>query len=382
MMFRIVMATVLALAVCWGCTTSEQQQQGREFYLFVGTYTGEASKGIYLYKFNVSDGTTDSLGLAAETANPSYLALSPDENYLYAVSEMADPSEATVSAFAFDRQEERLRYLNSVSSQGGAPCYVSVDTNGRTVFAGNYLEGSLAVFPVEEDGSLQESKTVVEHEGSSADPSRQKQPHVHCTYISPDNRYLFVADLGTDELKTYNFYQEQVALATKPTYVYETEPGAGPRHLTFHPNGEFAYLVNELNGTVVALDKTGRELHPIEIVSTLPEDYDGAISGADIHVSPDGRYLYVSNREDLNNIVIYAISQETGELDKIDQISTGGVHPRNITIDPTGNYLLVANRHSDNVVIFKRDMETGGLTPTGTELNISQPVCLKMAAAE
>lgn len=364
-----------------GCAEEETPSSSSEFYLFVGTYTGEGSEGIYLYKFYAENGEVDSLGAATGVGNPSYLALSPDNNFLYAVNEMADSAEASVSSFAFNRKEESLTFLNKQSSRGGAPCYVSVDDSGNAVFVGNYLGGNLSMLPVNDDGSLGEASVSIQHEGSSVNENRQQSPHVHCTYISPDNSQLLVADLGTDNVSAYAFDSGQTSLEKDPVFTYQAEAGAGPRHLTFHPNGEFAYLVNELNGTVVAFEQSGDSLRAIQTISTLPDGYDGAISGADIHVSPDGRYLYVSNREDLNNIVIYAISDD-GTLDKIGEQSSGGVHPRNFMIDPTGNYLLVANRHTDNIAIFERDKESGLLAPTGTEISVSQPVCLKVSPVE
>ncbi len=376
--FNYAVTFLLLLATFVGCVEEETQSPSSEFYLFIGTYTGEGSEGIYLYKFDAENGEVDSLGVATGVDNPSYLALSPDNNFLYAVNEMADSAEASVSAFSFNREEESLIFLNKQSSRGGAPCYVSVDDGGNAVFVGNYLGGNLSMLPVNDNGSLGKASTTIQHEGSSVNENRQQSPHVHCTYISPDNNRLFVADLGTDKVSAYAFDDGQTSLENKPAFTYQAEAGAGPRHLTFHPNGEFAYLVNELNGTVVAFEQSGDSLQVIQTVSTLPDGYDGAISGADIHVSPDGRFLYVSNREDLNNIVIYHISDD-GMLDKIGEQSSGGVHPRNFMIDPTGNYLLVANRHTDNIVIFERDKESGLITPTGNEINVSQPVCLKMS---
>lgn len=360
-------------------TNCTEEKTGSEHYLFVGTYTGEGSEGIYLYRFNSADGSFSAVDTVSGIDNPSYLTLSPDNSYLYAVNELADSSSATVSAFTFDRASGEISFLNRQSSMGGAPCYISTDKTGNAVFAGNYLGGSLAMFPVNDDGSLAEAKTVIEHEGSSINESRQESPHVHCTLISPDNKMLFVADLGTDKLTAYSFEAENMNLASEPAITYETEKGAGPRHVTFHPNGKFAYLVNELNGTVDAFAYKGDSLSHLQTVSTLPENYEGAVSGADIHVSPDGKYLYVSNREDLNNIVIYAIDIATGKLSKVGEQSSGGVHPRNFMIDPTGKYLLAANRHTDNIVIFKRDSKTGLLTPTGEEIEVSQPVSLIMA---
>ena len=353
-------------------------QTSSQFYLFVGTYTSEASEGIYVYKFDAETGETEYLSKAAGVANPSYLALSPDQKYLYAVNEIGDPDKASVSSFSIDEDSGSLTFLNKQLSGGGAPCYISVDATGEAVFVANYAGGSLAMLPVGKGGKLEKVKTTIQHKGSGINTARQAAPHVHCTYISPDNDRLFVADLGSNTITGYAFDAEEVMLDATASSVYEATPGAGPRHLTFHPNGEFAYLINELNGTVVAFTYDGERLSKMQQLSTLPEEYDGPISGADIHISPDGKFLYASNREDLNNIVIYSISQESGMLSKVGQHTSGGEHPRNFMIDPTGTYLLAANRDTDNIVVFKRDKTTGLLSETGIELKVSMPVCLKM----
>ncbi|NBC65139.1 MAG: DUF1513 domain-containing protein [Bacteroidetes bacterium] len=371
------------LAVCLlmitGCNQENENrpETNDDYYLFVGTYTGEGSEGIYLYKFNAEDGTSTPVDTVS-SSNPSYLALSPDHSFLYAVNEEADSADASVSAFSFDKEIGEISFLNKQSSRGGAPCYVSTDQTGKAVFVGNYLGGSLAAFPIRDDGSLAESTSAIVHEGSSVNERRQNSPHVHCTIISPDNEMLFVTDLGTDTVTGYAFDGESMTLQNEPSIVFETEPGAGPRHLTFHPNGDYAYLVNELNGTVVAFSYDGESLEEYQTISTLPENYEGRFSGADIRVSSDGRYLYASNREDLNNIVIYSVDQNSGRLEKVGEQSSGGAHPRNFMIDPTGNYLLVANRNTDNIVIFERDQESGLITPTDIEIDVSQPVSLQM----
>jgi len=353
------------------------QDQNSNYYLLVGTYTSEASDGIYVYEFDTSSGEASYVSEITEVDNPAYLAVSPDERYVYSVNEFDDDGPS-VSSFAFDKSDGTLTFLNKQPSNGGAPCYISVDKTGQAVFAANYLGGSLVMLPVREDGSLAEPKLTIQHEGSSVNEERQESPHLHCTYVAPDNSRVFATDLGTDRVVGYRFHEGEVRLESVSSSVYRAEPGAGPRHLTFHPNGLFAYLVNELNGTVVALRYREGRLDPVQTISMLPAHYEGQILAADIHVSPDGRFLYATNREDLNNIVIYGIDGETGRLNFAGQKPTGGVHPRNFMIDPTGNYLLVANRHTDNIVVFRRDRETGLLTETGTEIEVSQPVCLKM----
>lgn len=354
--------------------------KSEDYTLYVGTYTGEGSEGIYVLKFNTDDGTLVPVDTVSGVENPSYLALSPDSRFLYAVNENADSLDASLSAFAVDTESGSLSFLNSRNSRGGAPCYIDIDAEGQSVFAGNYLGGSLAMFSIDNNGSLLEAESVIRHEGSSVNANRQQSPHVHCTLVTPDNRMLLAADLGTDKVLGYAYDAEDNSLETDPVTVFQADPGAGPRHITFHPNGNYAYLINELNGTIDAFSYSNRALEHIQTVSTLPEKYDGAVSGADIHVSPDGNYLYASNREDLNNIVSYAIDPESGKLNYLEAVGSGGIHPRNFVIDPSGRFLLVANRHSNNIVVFKRDPATGMLETTGIELALSQPVCLKFLA--
>lgn len=367
----IIFGTVFNLA-------AQPAQQSSQFYLFVGTYTAQESEGIYVYRFDATDGSLTYVSKATGVTNPSYLAVSPDRQNIYAVNEIADPEKASVSAFSFDEKKGSLTFLNKQSSGGGAPCYVSVDATGQAVFVGNYVGGSLAMLTVRDDGSLAKPQTIIRHSGSSVNEARQQSPHVHCTYVAPDNERLFVADLGTDTVTGYAFDEGEVMLGSKAVSTFEATPGAGPRHLTFHPNGRFAYLINELSGSITAFRYEHGALDKIQQISTLPGDYNGAVSGADIHVSPDGKFLYASNREDLNNIVIYAINPSDGRLTKVGQHASGGEHPRNFAIDPTGRYLLAANRDTDNIVVFRRDHQTGLLSETGTELNVSMPVCLKM----
>ncbi len=373
-LFRSIVVTAISLVAFIGCET---QSEGEEFYLLIGTYTQESSEGIYLYKFDTQTGAIDSVNAAEGIANPSYLAISDDHNFVYAVNEMADSAKATVSAFRFDRENEQLNFLNKQSSGGGAPCYVSIDKTGGYAFVGNYLGGSFSVLPINEDGSLAGASQTITHEGSSVNENRQQNPHVHCTYPAPDNSALVVNDLGIDYVTTYSFDEQTGTISETDTSAYKTTPGAGPRHITFSPDGDYAYLINELDGSVVAFSYEDG-LQPLQTVSALPDGFEGAVSGADIHVSPDGEFLYVSMREDLNEIVIFNIDQQNGRLSYVDRQSTNGKHPRNFMIDPTGNYLLTANMNSDNIVVFERDQSTGKLQPTGMEIALSMPVCLKM----
>ncbi len=378
-LFRCLLTVLTAIITLMGCQTTESAE---EYYLFVGTYTQESSEGIYLYKFDAGDGSLDSLGTTTGVKNPSYLAFSPDHKNVYAVNEMADSARATVSAFSFDKKNNSLTFLNKQSSGGGAPCYISVDKTGQYAFVGNYVGGSLSVLPINSDGSLAPSQQTIQHQGSSVNKKRQQQPHVHCTLPTPDNDALVVTDLGTDYVKRYSFDANSGRLNPDPVSTYKAKAGAGPRHITFGPSADYAYLIEEMSGSVVAFKNQADTLKPIQRTSALPKDYGDAISGADIHVSSDGKYLYASMREDLNQIVIFEIDQENGKLSLAGRQPTGGEHPRNFMVDPTGGYLLAANRDTDNVVVFERDQSTGKLTATGTELNISMPVCLKMMPME
>jgi len=376
---KVVILGFFVILSGWTCNTTDTSSN---YFLFVGTYTGEGSEGIYLYKFDASTGSIDSIGVTKGVDNPSYLTLSEDHSNLYAVNETADSVSSTVSAFSFDKKKEELTFLNKQSSMGGAPCYISIDNSGKAVFVGNYVGGSVSLYPVRDDGSLANAKATIQHRGNSVNKNRQNSPHVHCTVLSADGDHLLVSDLGTDKIYGYAFDSQNLSLDSKPAFTYTAKAGAGPRHITNHPNGQFAYAINELNGSVVAFEYEAGSLQELQMISTLPENYEGVISGADIRISPDGEFLYASNREDLNDIVIYSIDRKQGTLTKVGRHSTKGVHPRNFTIDPTGKYLMVANRKTDNIVIFKRDREDGSLEATGKEIKVSQPVCLKLIPAD
>lgn len=260
------------------------------------------------------------------------------------------------------------------SSGGPHPCHVAVDNTGKWCFVGNYTGGSLAVLPIKEDGSLGEPTQVIQHTGSSINKERQNEPHVHSVNISPSNKDVFVPDLGMDKIMAYRFNEGTGELTAGNHQAVSA--GSGPRHFTFHPNGKFAYVIQELTGKVTAFQYTDGKLEPIEEVSTLPENFDGKNACADIHVSADGKFLYGSNRF-YDTIVSYKIDEVTGKLTMLNQTSVEGKTPRNFTISPTGKWVLVANQDSDNIVIFSRNAETGVISSTGKEIKVSMPVCLK-----
>ena len=350
----------------------------QEFYLFAGTYTGSGSKGIYVYRFNAGTGVAELVSHTDSANNPSYLALSPTGAFLYAVNETGGEQPGGVSAYAFDRSTGRLSFLNSQPSGGDHPCYISIDKTGRWAVVGNYSGGNLVALPITAEGALQPLAQQVQHSGTGANKDRQEKAHVHAAVFSPDQQYLSAPDLGTDKLMAYRFDKaSEQPLRAAPTPFVQTTAGSGPRHFVFSPNKKFAYLVEELSGTVAAYAYSKGKLTLVQRLSTHPADYKGEKGSADIHLSPDGKFLYASNRGDANSIAVFSVGAN-GRLQLKGIQSTLGVHPRNFMIDPTGAYLLVANRDSDVVVIFKRSAKTGLLRDTGKRIEVPKPVCLKM----
>ncbi len=340
-------------------------------YLLVGTYTTGKSTGIYVYNFDRKDGSVKIID-SVKTRNPSYLTVAPNQKFVYAVNET---SKGHVSAFAFDNNTGHLRFLNQQSSMGDDPCYIIVDKTGKWVIVANYSSGTFAVLPIKADGSLGEAVSSVKHYGHGVNPQRQDGPHVHSTVLSPDNKYLFVQDLGLDKIIEYSFNDKTGAVTTKDSV--KLKGGSGPRHLIFHSNGKWAYLVQEMGGTVTAFDYQNGKLKNIQTISTLPPHFKQFFTSADVHISNDGKSLYASNRDSANNIAIYKIDQKTGKLSVVGYQSTYGKTPRNFNFDPSGNYLLVAHQNSDDVVIFKVNHQTGLLTDTGKRIDVGNPVCIK-----
>jgi 6-phosphogluconolactonase len=350
----------------------------QDYYLFIGTYTSGKSKGIYVYQFNAASGHFKAISDIA-SVNPSYLAISPNGKNIYAVNETGNDKSGSVSAFAFDKSNGQLSFINSRSSGGADPCYITENKSAKWVYVANYSGGSLAALPVNADGSLDSLAQLIQHEGTGANKARQEKAHVHSTVLSPDENYLFTADLGMDKEFIYRIDStaKQPLSPTKDSFAL-LPPGSGPRHFTFHPIKPFAYLINELSGSVDAFRYNKGQLVSIQEISSHPAGYQGDKGSADIHVSPDGKFLYASNRGDANSIAIYSIDPSSGKLTSKGFQSTLGKHPRNFIIDPTGHFLLVANRDSDNIIIFSIDPNTGLLKATGEQIDIPNPVCLKM----
>ncbi len=350
--------------------------------VYVGTYTTQTSKGIYGFRLREATGELTPLGLAAETVSPSFLAVHPNRKFLYAVSEVAEfagQKSGAVSAFAIDPATGKLALLNQVASRGGGPCYLAVDRTGKAVLLANYGGGSVAALPVLPDGRLGEASAFVQHAGSSLNAKRQQEPHAHSINLSPDNRFAVAADLGLDQLLVYRFDPAKGSLAPNEPAFAKVKPGAGPRHFAFHPKGRFAYVINELHSTVTAFTYDPRRgvLAEAGTVSTLPADFGGNNSTAEVQAHPSGKFLYGSNRGH-NSIAVFAIDPRRGALAPVEHVPTQGRTPRNFGIDPSGSWLLAANQQSDTVVVFRIDAKTGRLTPTGQVVDVPTPVCVRL----
>ena len=379
---KFYLTVIMVLSLFYSNQTIQGQgTKGPIYNLLIGTYTkSDNVDGIHVYTFNSKTGEFNHKAGVGGIKNPSFLAVSKDRKHVYAVCEVGK-GQGSISAYSFEAASGKLTYLNSSSSGGDGPCYVSVDDQKNFVFAGNYSGGSLSAIPINGDGSLSKDIQAIIHQGSSIHPNQDK-PHVHATVLSPDNQYLFVPDLGTDKINIYNVdvSKSKPLTPADPDFV-QVETGSGPRHFTFHPNQKYAYVIQELTGAITAFKYDQGKLEPIQSVNDTPDGFNGTPDASDIHISPDGKFLYGSLRGEINELVIYAVGQD-GKLSFVGRQSTFGNHPRNFAIDPSGNYLLVGNGRSDEIVIFKRDHYTGLLTSTGKKISLGSPVCLKFVAVE
>jgi 6-phosphogluconolactonase len=351
--------------------------------VYVGTYTTSGSQGIYVAELDRATGKLTNLHVAARTLNPSFLAIHPSSQRLYAVNEVQDVGAApgqrgtgSVTGFRIDPMTGALSVINSQPTGGAGPCHVCVDRSGRNVLAANYGGGSIVCFPLNDDGSLRAASAFVQHQGHSINPKRQAGPHAHSVNVSPDNRFVFAADLGLDRILIYQFDAATGALAPHdPPFVAAT-PGGGPRHFAFHPGGHFAFHNNELDWTITAHRYDGQRgaLTPLETRTTIPVDYSGSGGTAEVLVHPTGRAVYVSNRGP-DSLAVFQI-HEDGTLSPATFVSTQGKTPRNFSIDPTGKWLLAANQDSNTIATFHIDPATGALTPTGEVCSVPTPVCV------
>jgi 6-phosphogluconolactonase len=366
-------------------STRDKESQLDGELLYVGTYTqtGQAD-GVYLVRMDPRSGKLRRVGSVDAGANPSFLAIHPNGHVLYAVNEIEKYNGKTsgaVSAFAIAGDTGALTRLDEQPSEGGSPCFVSVDRSGRVVLVANYVGGSVALLPIRTDGGLTPATQVVQHTGTGPNAERQEAPHAHCIVADPSNRFALAADLGADRIFVYRLDLDGKSLHHVEGGDAVMRSGAGPRHLAFHPTLPLVFVANELDSTVATLrfDAKRGALSPINVRSTVPAGWSGTNYPADIHIAPSGRALYVSNRGH-NSLAVFSVAKLTGALALEQVISTEGDWPRNFTLDPSGRWLLVANQRSDSVVVFSRDQKSGRLTPTQQRITLSSPVCLRFPA--
>ncbi len=348
--------------------------------VFVGTYTGGPSKGIYAYELNMLDGSLKQLGLAAEAQNPSFLAIHPNKQLLYAANEIGrfqGKPVGAVTGFKIDAVTGKLNKINDQSSGGDGPCHLVVDKAGKNVLVANYGGGSVAVLPIDSEGQLKAATAFVQHKGSSVNPQRQKEPHAHSIHVDAQNRFAFAADLGMDKVMIYRFDADSGGLAANDPAFASVKPGGGPRHFAFSPDHKRAYVNNEITSSVTAFsynEATGA-LAETQTISTLPADWNGNNSTAEIQVHPTGKFVYCSNRGH-NSVAVFSVDSN-GRLSHVENESTRGKTPRNFGIDPTGKYLIAANQDSDTLAVFSIDSQSGKLTPLGEPVSAPKPVCVK-----
>jgi 6-phosphogluconolactonase len=363
-----------------------QPAADKPYLVFVGTYTNKTtSKGIYSFRFDPGTGKLASLGVAGESEDPSFLAIHPSGKYLYAVNEtdhFGAQKSGAVSAFSIDHRSGKLALINQAATKGAGPCHISIDKSGKIVLVANYDGGSVAAFPIRDDGSLAPPSAFVQHSGSSVNKERQEGPHAHWIGTSPDNRFAFAADLGLDEVLVYRFDSAKGTLTPNNPAFAKLNPGAGPRHVAFHPSGKFVYALTEMENTVTtfAYNATTGTLSPLQTLSTIRGDYSGPKEAAEVVVHPKGKFLYASNRSGIDTITGFSIDPAKGTLKLIAEFPTMGKTPRNFAIDPNGKFLLAANQESNNLVVFRIDPVTGRLTPTGDIVEVPAPVCVVFLA--
>jgi 6-phosphogluconolactonase len=386
---RSLICLALSLAgLAWFALTAPADNAAKpsRFWVFVGTYTGGKSKGIYRCAFDAETGKLGAAELAAETANPSFVALDPKQRFLYAVGELdkfEGKKSGCVTAYAIDRASGALKQLNQKPSHGAAACHLVVDKAGKHVLVANYTGGNATVLAIEDDGRLGEETAFVQHTGKGDDPTRQESPHAHSINLDAANRHAFVADLGLDKVLIYRYDAATGKLEKNEPPAVQVASKSGPRHFAFHPNGRYAYVINEMGNTVTVMkyDADKGSLTPMQTITTLPKGYDKPTWTSEVQVHPSGKFLYGSNRGH-NSIAVFAIDEKTGKLTAAGHQAEGIKIPRNFGIDPTGKFMLVANQDGDSIVVFRIDSKTGALQPTGEKVEVGKPVCVKFTPRE
>lgn len=361
---------------------SANANDAKRFRVYVGTYTGPGSRGIYQTTFDVESGQLQPPQLAAEIVSPSFVAIHPNQKFLYAVNEIAEfegKKTGAVTSFAIDEESGALRVLNQQPSEGMHPCHIVIDSTGKNALVANYSSGTVAVLPVDlNSGRLSKAATTVQHSGSSINKQRQEAPHAHSINLDASNRLAFAADLGLDKIFIYRFDPTTGSLQPNDPAAGVVAPGSGPRHFAIHPTSKFAYVNNELTSGITAFqfDSSNGALKEIQTLSTLPAGFSGENSTAEIVVHPSGKFVYVSNRGH-DSIAIFQIDVATGKLTAHGHCPTGGRTPRNFSLDPTGAFLLAANQSTNDIHVFRVDHKTGDLVATGMKIEVGSPVCLR-----
>jgi 6-phosphogluconolactonase len=369
-------AMLFPVLLMHACTPSNQ-----ELLMYVGTYTGTGSEGIYAYRFNPANGEVTRIGLVAKTDNPSFLAIDSKGKFLYAVNELdsfQNESSGAVSVFSINKETAALELIQQIPSLGAAPCHVTLDKSERFLLVANYNGGNAVVFPVESDGKLGAHTALIQNVGSSVNAARQTSPHAHFIQTTPDNRHVMIADLGIDQIVVNQFDAGTGAVTSVQPGNTMLTPGAGPRHVAFSPSGNFMYVLNELTSTinVFELNVENGSTKELQSLSALPPNFSGANTTAEITIDATGKFLYASNRGD-NSIGMYSIDAVSGTLTAVEWVPSGGKDPRHFIIDPTGKWLIAANQNSDNLVIFQIDQQQGQLIKKSEAAGINSPVCVK-----
>ncbi len=355
-------------------------QNKSKTYLFVGSYTGgKQDTGIYVYELNSRSGKLKKISTIENITNPSFLTISPNGNFLYACTDTKMANAGSVSAFKIDTINGKITFINKQTSGGENPVYLAVHKDNKFIVNGNYTQGNVSVFATNQNGGLNPFSQIIQFTDSSINKQRQEKAHIHATVFSPNNDFIFLPDLGSDKIRVFKF-DPSITQPIIPTnaYLVKTAAGSGPRHFTFHPNSKFAYCIEELSGMVSVYNYNNGTLDSIQKIFSYSKK-QGSYASADIHISPDGLFLYSSNRGELENtIAIFSIDQNSGKLSIIGHQNTFGKHPRNFAIDPSGKFLLVANQVSNNIIVFKRNFKTGLLIKTNNDIQVKRPSCLQL----
>jgi len=390
--FSLLIAFTLVWAIVPQLLTAEANKMtpASPYLVYVGTYTATGSKGIYNYRFDPKTGKLTPIGVAAQIANPSFLATDPQHRFLYAVTEMGQEPGAdsykkngSISSFSMDRKTGALTFLNKVDAGGGGSCHLVVDKTGKMLFVANYGSGNVASFAIKPDGSIGERTGFNQHSGSSVDPARQKGPHAHAVVLSPDNRFLFVPDLGMDQIKIYRVDAAKGTFTANDPGYATVKAGLGPRHFTFGRGAKFAYALCEMGSSVAVFsyNPVKGSLTPVQTISNLPDGFTGIDNSAEIEMDRSGRFLYASNRGN-DSITVFAVDPAKGTLTKVQVVPTQGNIPRNFALDPTGKYLIAANQKSNSLVVLSVDPQDGKLKAAGQMLDVPSPVDVLFVPAE